>query len=100
MRMLCRRKAVFQQTCHITKQQKKVCIQYVKEVEAICGQFSRSVLTDNIISSDDGEGNSKVEKTESFKVYFPNGTVSLTNGGQHNLVFRDLLQAAREMGQI
>ena len=46
-------------------------VQEAFNLEAIRGQVSRSVFIDNIIS-DDGEENSNVEKTESFKVFFPN----------------------------
>ena len=34
--------------------------------------------------SDDGEENSNGEKTESFMVFFPDGTMSFTNG-EHNI---------------
>ena len=53
-------------------------------LDEIRGQLSSPVLIDNS-TSDDGDGNNNVEKTESFKVFFPDGTMSSTNGGQDKL---------------
>jgi len=56
------------------------------------------VLIDNS-RTDTGE-NSNVESTETFKVFFPDGTMSETNGGQANLDrFKDLVRQWKAAGR-
>ena len=51
------------------------------------------VLIDNSRTETEA-GDSNVESTETFKVFFPDGTMSETNGGQANLEkFKELVRA-------
>jgi len=64
---------------------------------SIKSKLRSPVLVDNT-SPDDSEANN-VETTESFKVFFPDGSMSSLNGGQENLAaFQKLVQRAKENG--
>ncbi|MCK7498888.1 MAG: helitron helicase-like domain-containing protein [Comamonadaceae bacterium] len=53
--------------------------------------------SNNVESNDNGHNN--IESTESFQVFFPDGTMCPVTGGQQNLEkFQDLVQAAAQSG--
>ena len=66
----------------------------------VCDKLSRAnpVLVDNS-SEEEPDTDSNIETTESFKAYFPDGTMSSLSGGQENVErFRELVQKATENG--
>jgi hypothetical protein len=68
-------------------------------LEEIRRQLVNPLVVDNSISIEDGKENSNIEQTESFQVFFPDGTMSPVNGGQESLdKFNELLQAASRCG--
>ena len=68
------------------------------DLDEVRDKLKSPVIIDN--SSVDIEGDSNIESTESFKVFFPDGTMSETNGGQANLEkFKSLVRELKEQGQ-
>ena len=56
-------------------------------------------LIDNANIEYNAENNNNVEQTETFEVFFPNGTVSPLQGGQENIdKFKELMRAASKNG--
>ena len=57
------------------------------------------LIYDNSVLVDGSEENNNIEQTESFQVYFPDGTMSSLTGGQENLEqFNEMIQAATNSG--
>ena len=57
------------------------------------------VIVDNCIPVGDSKTENNVKSTESFQVFFPDGTMSQVTGGQENLEkFNEILQAACSSG--
>ena len=68
------------------------------DLDQVRANLRSPVLVDSS-TVDSEEGDSNVESTESFKVFFPDGTMSATNGGQQNLEkFRELVKQAKLKG--
>ena len=67
------------------------------DFSVVKAKLQRPVLVDN--STEDESKENNVETTESFKVFFPDGSMSTLNGGQANLeAFQKLVQQAKEIG--
>ena len=68
------------------------------DLDEVREKLRSPVLVDSS-TIDSGEGDNNVESTESFKVFFPDGTMLETNGGQENLEkFRELVRIAKSKG--
>ena len=68
-------------------------------LEEMKHQLVNPLVVNNSISVEGEEGNSNIEQTECFQVFFPDGSMSAVNGGQESLEkFNELLQAASRSG--
>ena len=74
------------------------------DLDEVRQRLRNPVLIDNsetVHTDDDGNSthSSNIESTESFQVFFPDGTMSPVTGGQDNLQkFQELVQAATQCG--
>jgi hypothetical protein len=74
------------------------------DLDEVWQRLRNPVLIDNsetVHTDDDGisKHSSNIESTESFQVFFPDGTMSPVTGGQDNLQkFQELVQAATQCG--
>ena len=70
-------------------------------VNALRQELKNPVLIDQSkqVEGNEDAGSSNVETTETFEVYFPDGSVSTLTGGQENLEhFQELIRAAQKSG--
>ena len=69
------------------------------DLEKIRENLKNPTLIDNTSIEYDSENNNNVEQTETFEVFFPDGTVTALQGGQENLdKFKELMGAASKNG--
>jgi len=67
------------------------------DLNEVKSKLRSPVLIDNTTTEAEEDGN--VESTETFKVFFPDGTMSATNGGQANLEkFQELVHECKSKG--
>ena len=67
-------------------------------LDEVSHQLRNPVLIDQSRQVE-GNGDSNIESTEVFEVYFPDGSASTVSGGQENLEqFQELVKAAQESG--
>ena len=66
------------------------------DLNAVRDSLRNPVLIDNSMVAEVGEtNNNNIERTETFQVFFPDGTVSSTTGGQGDISqFQSMVQAA------
>ena len=69
------------------------------DLEKIRENLKNPTLIDNASIEYDSEINNNVEQTETFEVFFPDGTVTALQGGQENLdKFKELMRVASKYG--
>jgi hypothetical protein len=72
------------------------------DLDLIRENLRNPLVLDNsmeVDGSDDDNDNNNIEETDSFQVFFPDGTMSSLTGGQENLEqFNEILQAASRSG--
>ena len=69
------------------------------DLEKIRENLKNPTLIDNANIEYNAENNNNVEQTETFEVFFPDGTVSPLQGGQENIdKFKELMRAASAHG--
>ena len=67
------------------------------DMDQVREQLRRPILIDNTAAENSSDNN--VETTESFKVFFPDGSMSSLHGGQDNLQkFQELVKQAKSNG--
>ena len=69
------------------------------DLEKIREKLQDPTLIDNANIEYNSENNNNIEQTETFEVFFPDGTVSALQGGQENIdKFKELMKAASAHG--
>jgi len=69
------------------------------DLNEVRNSLKNPVVVDASTADNGQESDNNVETTESFRVFFPDGTMSSLNGGQEKIEeFRELLKAATESG--
>ena len=69
------------------------------DLEKIREKLQDPTLFDNANIEYNSENNNNIEQTETFEVFFPDGTVSALQGGQENIdKFKELMKAASAHG--
>jgi Helitron helicase-like domain at N-terminus len=68
-------------------------------VDTIKDSLKNPIMIDNSTTESTAANNNNIEKTESFQVFFPDGTLSSLTGGQESMQqFQKLVKSAREKG--
>ena len=68
-------------------------------LEKIRENLKNPTLIDNANIEYNSENNNNIEQTETFEVFFPDGTVTALQGGQENLdKYKELMGAASKYG--